>query len=537
MLSAGSGVLGSMSSDAPEDLNLARHLLEVNRSHPESIAFIDDRGEISYGDLANKVRCFASALTQLGLSSGHRVLIVMPDSIEWPIAFLGVMYAGLVPVPLNTLLTPEDYAYLLDHSEAAAAVVSDDLLAKLLRARETSNRTRPERLIVVGGTHALSDASYAHLTFDHMISSGSPTFPGACTTRGDVALWLYSSGSTGRPKGVVHTHENLYWTAELYGKPIMGVKSDDRVFSAAKLFFAYGLGNALTFPLSVGACSILMAERPTPPAIMKRIHDHRATIFCGAPTLYASLLAHGPARGPHSLRLCTSAGEALPREVGQRFSQEFGVDILDGLGSTEMLHIFISNRRSEICYGTTGKPVEGYQVELRDESGAQLEGEEQIGDLWVKGPTAALFYWKEEEKTHATFRDGWVRTGDKYARRQDGSYAYAGRNDDMLKISGQYVSPFEVESTLVDHPSVIESAVVAVPDELGILKSWAFVVLKTGISPGSSMAEELKQFVKGKLAPFKRPHFVEFVADLPKTATGKIQRFKLRERAVHGGKV
>jgi len=345
-----------------------------------------------------------------------------------------------------------------------------------------------------------------------------------------MAFWLYSSGSTGRPKGVVHTHANLFWTCELYAKRVLGLTEHDKVFSAAKLFFAYGLGNALSFPLTVGASVVLMADRPTPESVFTRIKQHQPTIFCGAPTLYAGMIAsdHLPPKSSVALRLCTSAGEALPREVGERFTRHFGVEIIDGLGSTEMLHIFLSNRPGDIRYGTTGKPVDGYEVEIRDESGMPVKPNE-IGDLWVRGPSAAVMYWNDRTRTRETFHGPWLRTGDKYTCLEDGYFVYAGRNDDMLRISGQYVSPFEVESALIQHEAVLESAVVGVPDGLGISKCKAFIVLQAGVIPSATLASELQFFVKERLAPFKRPHFVEFVSELPKTTTGKIQRFKLRE--------
>lgn len=513
----------------PETLNFARHLLELNAARSEHPAFIDDVGQLSYGALAEKVRRFASGLSNLGLKQGERILIVLPDRVEWPIAFLGAMYAGLVPIPVNTLLTVKDYAHLMRHSGSVGLIVAIDLLSQVLDANYLTHSPSLRTTIVVGAPDGspLPQSTFHH--FSEVLAGGSVNFSGATTRCDQVAFWLYSSGSTGPPKGVVHTHANLYWTAELYAKPVMGLLPSDRVFSAAKLFFAYGLGNALTFPLSVGACAILMSGRPTPQSVMDRVRRHEATIFCGAPTLYASLLAQDQPPLPTKLRLCTSAGEALPSEVGKRFSSRYGVHILDGLGSTELLHIFLTNRADDLCYGTTGKPVDGYEVQLRDVDGQPIEARDVIGDLWVKGPSAALEYWKEEEKSKNTFENGWVRTGDKYVRRVDGCFVYAGRNDDMLKISGQYVSPFEVESTLMEHPSVQECAVIAAPDEVGIAKSRAYVVLKAGSVPGVDMAEELKAFVKTKLAPFKRPHFVEFVPDLPKTTTGKIQRFRLRE--------
>jgi benzoate-CoA ligase len=353
----------------------------------------------------------------------------------------------------------------------------------------------------------------------------------APTLADEIAFWLYSSGSTGRPKGTVHTHGNLYWTAETYGLPILGLREDDVVFSAAKLFFAYGLGNALTFPLSAGATTILMAERPTPQAVFRRLVEHKPTIFCGVPTLYAAMLAAPelPTRADVRLRRCASAGEALPKEVGERFAARFGCDVLDGIGSTEMLHIFLSNRPGEVRYGTTGTPVPGYDVELRGEDG-RLVADGEIGDLFIRGPSAALMYWANREQSRATFQGEWTKSGDKYVRGADGYFTYSGRSDDMLKVAGQYVSPFEVEAALMRHDAVLEAAVVGRTEE-GLTKTLAYVVLKPGHTGDDAMAGALKAFVKDQLAPFKYPREIRFENELPKTATGKIQRFKLRERA------
>ncbi|MEO7096084.1 MAG: benzoate-CoA ligase family protein, partial [Polyangiales bacterium] len=351
----------------------------------------------------------------------------------------------------------------------------------------------------------------------------------APTTCDDVAFWLYSSGSTGAPKAAIHLHSHLAQTAELYGKGVLGMTEDDVVFSAAKLFFAYGLGNALTFPLYVGATSVLLAERPTPAAVMRTLVDHEPTIFCGVPTLFASMLADrslAAAKGSPRLRVSVSAGEALPRHTGMRWRDRFGTDILDGIGSTEMLHIFLSNRPGDIAYGTTGRPVPGYDLELRGDGGVPVpDGEE--GALWVRGPSACIGYWADRARTLSTFHGPWTRTGDRYTRDADGRWTYGGRDDDMLKVGGIWVSPFEVESALSAHPSVLECAVVGHDDSDGLTKPRAFVILKAGERVAAS---ELQAFVKAKLAPFKYPRWVEFVDELPKTATGKIQRFKLRAR-------
>jgi benzoate-CoA ligase len=376
------------------------------------------------------------------------------------------------------------------------------------------------------------------IDLETLIDAHSPASRPASTGADDPSFWLYSSGSTGRPKGTVHTHANLFWTAQLYGRNVLQLTERDICFSAAKLFFAYGLGNALTFPLSVGATTLLMGERPTPEAIFKRwrgeIGGFRPTVFFGAPTGFAAILASEqlPARDAIALRLVSSAGEALPAELGERFKRHFGVDILDGIGSTEMLHIFLSNRPERVRYGTTGWPVPGYSVELRDEHGAPVPDGE-LGDLYIQGPSAALLYWGNREKTQETFQGAWTKSGDKYVRNEDGSYTYGGRSDDMIKVSGIYVSPFEVEATLAQHPSVLEAAVIGTEDAQGLTKSKAFVVLKPSAGAGAGAdttvtEDELKAFVKERLAPHKYPRSVEFVGELPKTATGKIQRFRLR---------
>ncbi|MGH8848502.1 MAG: benzoate-CoA ligase family protein, partial [Polaromonas sp.] len=379
-----------------------------------------------------------------------------------------------------------------------------------------------------------------------------PPLPHAAPTGpDDPGFWLYSSGSTGRPKGTLHTHANPYWTAELYGKPVLGITEQDVCFSAAKLFFAYGLGNGLSFPLSVGATVVLMAERPTPAATFKRWIGDTApqgaarrppegaqpawggpapvqpTVFFGAPTGFAGMLASPdlPAKNQVSLRLASSAGEALPADIGERFTAHYGVEIIDGIGSTEMLHIFLSNLPGKVRYGTTGWPVPGYEVELRGDDGQPVPDGE-TGDLYIRGPSSALMYWGNREKSRETFQGAWTKSGDKYVRNADGTYTYSGRSDDMLKVSGIYVSPFEVEATLVQHPAVLECAVIGKEDEKGLVKTKAFVVVK----PGHQVDEAtLKAFVKERLAPYKYPRFIEFVAELPKTATGKIQRFRLRE--------
>jgi benzoate-CoA ligase len=514
----------------PERFNFADHLLAANAHRRERIAFVDDEDSLSYGALDDRVRRVAAGLLALGLRREERVLLCMQDGCDWPVAFLAALYAGIVPVAVNTLLTPDDYAYMLAHSRAQAVFVSGALLPAITAAMERG--PNEVRKVIVSRPAAPLHAHASGIEFESCGSECAPLAQAATTAADDPAFWLYSSGSTGRPKGTVHSHGNPYWTCELYGKAILQLRADDICFSAAKLFFAYGLGNGLTFPMSVGATTLLMAERPTPDAIFRRltgeIGNLQPTVFFGAPTGFAGMLA-APALPPRSrtkLRLVSSAGEALPADLGERFERHFEVGIVDGIGSTEMLHIFLSNRPGQVRYGTTGWPVPSYEIELRGDDGRPVpEGEP--GDLYIHGPSAAMMYWGNRQKTRETFHGAWVKSGDKYVRNADGTYTYAGRSDDMLKVSGIYVSPFEVEATLVQHPCVLEAAVIGKEDEQGLTKTKAFVVLK----PGCAATEaELKAFVKDRLAPYKYPRYIEFLAELPKTATGKIQRFRLRER-------
>ncbi|MEO5699474.1 MAG: benzoate-CoA ligase family protein [Casimicrobiaceae bacterium] len=511
--------------EIPRDYNAAHDLLQRNlhAGRGGKVAFVDDAGSITYEALDRRVNRCANALMALDIRPEERVLVCMLDGIDWPTVFLGAIKAGVVPVAVNTLLTTSDYAYMLRDSRARALFVSAPLLPVI--APLLSTLPHLTHVVVAGG-----DAP-PHPSLGTLLDAAEETFKAADTQADQPCFWLYSSGSTGAPKGTVHAHASLIETAELYARPVLGIDAPDLVFSAAKLFFAYGLGNALTFPMSVGATAVLMAERPTPTAVFARLVRHRPTIFYGVPTLFAALLASPelPARAAVSLRVCTSAGEALPAALGQRWSEHFGVDILDGIGSTEMLHIFISNRPGDVRYGTTGKPVPGYAVRLVDDDGAPVPAGE-VGELQVSGPTAALGYWNNRAKSQATFNGAWTRCGDKYSVDADGYHVYAGRSDDMLKVSGMYVSPVEVEAALVTHPAVLEAAVIGRPDDDRLVKPSAFVVLKAGGTPTDALARELQQHVKTRLAPFKYPRWIEFIDELPKTATGKIQRFKLRAR-------
>jgi len=498
--------------DIPRDYNAAEDLVGRNlkAGRGGKLAYVDDAGECTYAQLAERVDRFGNALLGLGLRMEDRVLVAMHDTLDWPTAFLGAIKAGIIPIAANTLLTPKDYEYMMRDSRAKALLVSPPLLPQF----EPFLKQLPflEHVLVS--------------PFAEMLSKSRPGLTAAPTTRDDPCFWLYSSGSTGMPKGTVHVHSSMAITAALYAGGVLGMTEHDVVFSAAKLFFAYGLGNSLSFTLAAGATAVLMPERPTPDAVFKRLTGRRPTLFFGVPTLYAGMLASPafPDRDSLALRACISAGEALPPQISKSFKERTGVEIYDGIGSTEMLHIFLSNRPDALRYGTTGKAVPGYELKLVGEKGEPVN-QGELGELLIKGPTAANGYWNNREKSRGTFVGEWTRSGDKYTQDADGFYAYGGRTDDMLKVSGIWVSPAEVEAALVSHEAVLEAAVVAKEDEQKLVKPKAFVVLK----PGKQVSvEELQGYVKQKLAPYKYPRWVEFLAELPKTATGKIQRFKLR---------
>jgi len=502
--------------------NAAVDLIERNlAARPEKIAYIDERGSYSFAELATRVNRCANAITGLGLSPECRVMVCLLDTIDFPTVFLGAIKAGLVPIAVNTLLTANDFDFILRDSRAQALIVSDSLLPVFNPI--LANQPFLKHVVVSGAKES------SHPLLSNLLAAASDEFTAAPTRPDDACFWLYSSGSTGTPKGVVHVQTSMIKTAELYGQPILGIQENDLVFSAAKLFFAYGLGNGLSFPLSVGATTVLLSERPTPQAVCRILKEYQPTIFYGVPTLYSALLASGelPKREESKLRRCTSAGEALPADVGRRWSEHFAIDILDGLGSTEMLHIFLSNRPNDNRYGTSGKPVPGYDIRLVGEDGNPV-AQGEIGELQVSGPTSAAYYWNNRDKSRNTFLGRWTKSGDKYTESADGYFTYSGRDDDMLKVSGIWVSPFEVESALASHAAVLEAAVVGQADENGLTKPKAYVVLRPNVPQSAELGAALQQHVKAHLAPYKYPRWIEFVAELPKTATGKIQRFKLR---------
>jgi len=493
----------------------------IDEGRAEKLAFTDTVSELTYGALQRQSCRVANMLRRLGVRREERVAMIMLDTVDFPAVFLGAIRAGVVPVPLNTLLTSDQYAYVLADCRARVLFVSEPLLPNV---REMLGRIVDLDHVVVCGRHA---DGYKKLSEE--LAAESDHFTTVATHADEPAFWLYSSGSTGMPKGVRHLHASLAATADTYAKQVLGIREDDIGLSAAKLFFAYGLGNALTFPMSVGATTILNAERPTPAVMFALLNKYNPSIFFGVPTLFSSMLNDetlAQERCGNALRICTSAGEALPESVGLAWKARFGVDILDGVGSTELLHIFLSNAPGDIKYGTSGRPVPGYQVRLVNEAGQDVPDGE-VGELLVDAPSAGEGYWNQRSKTRRTFEGHWTRTGDKYVRDAEGRYTFCGRSDDMFKVSGIWVSPFEVESALLTHPAVLEAAVIPEADPEGLLKPKAFVVLKADAAT-AGLHEALKEHVKHKIGVWKYPRWIETVEALPKTATGKIQRYKLR---------
>ena len=512
------------SSTLPRDFNVATWFVDrnVSEGRGKATAFICDDRVLTYGDVLDLTNRAGNALRELGVEMEHRVLMLCLDAPEFVATFWGAIKIGAVPIPVNTLMRASDYLYFLNDSRARVAVVSAPLLAELTPALAEAPYLR--HVLVAGG------AAGPHLSWEDRIAHASPSLEPARTCRDDTAFWLYSSGSTGFPKGAVHLHHDMIVCCETYARQVLGIRPTDRVFSAAKLFFAYGLGNAGYFPMSVGAQSVLYPHRPTPEATFEVLSRHRPTLFFGVPTLYAGMLAVKEAERRFdlsSLRLCVSAGEALPSELYERWRERFGVEIVDGIGTTEILHIFLSNRPGAARPGSSGLVVPGYEAAIVDDAGAPVPTGE-IGNLRVKGDSIMAYYWNQHDKTKETLFGSWVHTGDKYYQDADGYFWYCGRSDDMLKVGGIWVSPVEVEATLVRHAAVLEAAVVGKEDTDRLVKPKAFVVLKEPVADTTGLAEELKAFVKDKIAVYKYPRWIEFVNELPKTATGKIQRFKLR---------
>jgi benzoate-CoA ligase family protein len=491
-----------------------RHLAEGRADKP---AIQTGETVWTYGDLAGAVNRFGNHLLSFGLNRGDRLLMVVRDCPEFIAIFFGAIKAGIIPVAVNTMMRTPDYKFLIGDCEGAGLIYSASF-AGTVEPAAAASAFKPAQTMTVeafvagaaGASSELEPAPAHHL---------------------DDCFWLYSSGSTGNPKGVVHLHRSMVCTSERFAANTAGLREDDTVFSVSKLFHSYGFGNAMTFPLWVGATIALSDERVSPEMSFRMIAHFRPTVFFGVPTLYAQQLHAMEKARPDlsSLRLCISAGEALPGDVLRRWRENTGTDILDGLGSTEILHIFIANRPGDIRLGTSGRPVEGYEIKLVDDDEAEINEPGAIGTVWVKGESAARHYWKNLSKTAATMKGEWLNTGDMYYRDDEGYYHNAGRGDDMMKVGGLWCSPFEIEARLIEHPRVLEAAVVGHKNEEGLIKPAAYVVLNNPSEAGEATEAELIQHCRDGLAHYKYPRWFHFVDDLPKTATGKIQRFRLRE--------
>lgn len=504
--------------------------IHIAQGRGDKTAFVDPESSLTYRSLQARSIRFANALRRLNVQREQRVALLLHDTVDYPVAFWGTIRSGAVAVPLNTFLNSELYAYMLADSRAVGLVVASSLVPVVAPLLDDLPDLKTVIVVDAGDSGASVPGRVVHHFDDVLADAGDAPYV-APTISDEVAFWLYTSGSTGDPKGVKHVHTSLMATARLFGQRVLGIREDDVVHSASKLFFAYGLGNAMTFPLSVGATAVLWPHRPSPDGVFEIMRRHRPTIFYGVPSLYTALLAHkdiGEGAGSDRLRICVSAGEALPAHIGERWRDVVGVDVLDGIGSTELLQTFLSNRPGDIRYGSTGKPVPGYEARIVDEHGNDV-GDNEIGELLIRGPSAGEGYWNQRAKSRHTFAGEWTRTGDKYRRDAEGYYYYCGRTDDMFKVSGMWVSPFEVEAALVSHEAVLEAAVIGKEDADGLIKPKAFIVLKDGATADDGLLERLKAHVKEKAGPWKFPRWIELRDQLPRTATGKIQRFKLRE--------
>jgi benzoate-CoA ligase len=513
----------------PDEFNAATHFIDCHivEGRGQKVAIECGERQVSYQQLFEMVNQTGNCLRRLGVRIEERVFLLLFDTPEFAASFFGAVKIGAVPVPINTLLKPADYTYLLNDSRARVAIVSEGLLP-LIKAIPRQNLKFLEAVLVVG-----TESWAGTLNFGDSVSESSSALEATATSKDDAAFWLYSSGSTGQPKACVHLQHDMVVSSEAYAKGILNITESDRCFSVSKLFFAYGLGNGLYFPLSVGATSILLPGPPRPDKVFEAIERYRPTLFFSVPSNYANLLAHGQ-QGDRdfdlsSVRWAISAGEALPAVIFHRFQERFGVQILDALGSTEALHMVIANRPGHVRPGSSGQVIPGFEARVVDDDNRHLATGE-VGNLIVKADSVCAYYWNQHEKTKDTLEGHWTRTGDKYYQDDDGYFWYAGRSDDMLKVSGVWVSPIEIESVLLEHVAVQEAAVVARPDQQQLSRTVACVVVREGFEPTAALANELQAFVEGRLASFKRPHQVEFRTDLPKTATGKLQRFRLRER-------
>jgi benzoate-CoA ligase family protein len=520
-------------ADIPKQFNIAEYFLDAPAArHPNKIAIAGESRRVTYAELASLANRVGNALLEQGVSRGDCVLIALPDSAEFIASFFGAAKIGAVAVPVNPFARSADYIHYIENSEPRAAIVHSESLEAFLPA--SSERPQMPIVVVTEGqveTHGVSCANWSE-----WIASAATMLAPTETSSADSAFMLYTSGSGGTPKAAVHRHCDMRVATHNYAHGVLGFRADDVTFSTSKLFFAYGLGNGMYFPLAFGASTILNPKRTSTRCVIELVVKYRPTIFFAVPTLYAAILreAESVARRLDfgSVRLCVSAGETLPAEIFERWKRITGLEILDGIGSTEMLHIFISSRPGKCKPGSCGTPVPGYDAKIVDDAGAEVPAGE-IGNFWVRGASAFAEYWRIPELTARTKRGDWVVTGDKFLRDPDGYYHYCGRADDMLKVAGMWVSPVEVENALLGHPHVAEAAVVGATDARGLTYAVAYVTLRADCEGSEELAEEIRSHVKARLVSHKVPREVRFCGELPKTVTGKIQRFKLRANVTH----
>jgi benzoate-CoA ligase len=491
----------------------------IAQGRDEHVAIYYQDQKFTYRDVYEKVNQTGNALRNLGLEIEQRVLLVLPDSPEFAFSFFGAIKIGAVPIPTNPWMKAKDYKYLLQDSRARILLVHESSLSEVEPIWDQSRYLK--HVIVVGKPRGKSVA------YDFLISKAATTLEPERTSKDDVVMWNYTSGSTGSPKGAVHLQHDMITITDLFVKPVLGMREDDICFSASKLFFSYGLGNSLYFPFRFGAATVLWPERPDPEKILQVIEKYRPTFFFSVPTLYARLLRVEKDYDLSSLRICLSSGEPLPPALFQQWKQKYGIELLDVVGSTEATHDFLANRPGRAKAGSSGEVTPAFEAKIVDEEGRELPIG-QIGNLLVKGDANAPYYWNKHDQTKRTMLGEWLKTGDTYYRDEEGYYWYCGRSDDMLKVGGLWVSPIEIENTLLEHPSVLEAAVAGQPDHDGLTKPKAYVLLKSEYRPSDQLKDELQSLVKSKLAPYKYPRWIDFVEELPKTVTGKIQRFRLR---------